>query len=68
MSRLQGGEIVDVVILSAASLDELIRLGVITKEGRYDLARCGNWCCRSDRRFRSPGSIWSDRYRRTFRR
>ncbi|MGZ5091677.1 MAG: substrate-binding domain-containing protein [Burkholderiales bacterium] len=41
MSRLQGGETVDLVILSAASLDELITLGIIANDARYDLARSG---------------------------
>ncbi|MEA3158265.1 MAG: molybdate transport system substrate-binding protein [Betaproteobacteria bacterium] len=41
MNRLQDGETVDIVILSAASLDELIRLGLVAKKGRYDLARSG---------------------------
>ena len=39
MSRLKGGEIVDLVILSAASLDELRKAGLITD--RTDLARSG---------------------------
>ncbi|MGZ5160345.1 MAG: substrate-binding domain-containing protein [Burkholderiales bacterium] len=41
MIRLQGGETVDLVILSAASLDELITLGIIANDARYDLARSG---------------------------
>jgi len=39
MSRLKGGETVDLVILSAASLDELVTAGVIAN--RVDLARSG---------------------------
>lgn len=39
MSRLKSGETVDLVILSAASLDELIKAGIIAK--RTDLARSG---------------------------
>ena len=39
MSRLKGGEIVDLVILSAASLDELIKAGIVAS--RFDLAKSG---------------------------
>lgn len=39
MSRLKGGEVVDLVILSAASLDELIKAGIVGN--RVDLARSG---------------------------
>jgi len=39
MSRLKGGETVDLVILSAASLDELRKAGLISE--RTDLARSG---------------------------
>ncbi|MFN7085593.1 MAG: substrate-binding domain-containing protein [Burkholderiales bacterium] len=39
MSRLKDGEPVDVVILAATALDELIRAGIVT--GRTDLARSG---------------------------
>jgi len=39
MSRLKGGETVDLVILSAASLEELRRAGLVS--GRTDLARSG---------------------------
>ncbi|HXV09271.1 MAG TPA: substrate-binding domain-containing protein [Burkholderiales bacterium] len=39
MSRLKGGETVDLVILSAASLDELVAAGIVAK--RIDLARSG---------------------------
>lgn len=39
MGRLKGGEAVDLVILSAASLDELLRAGIITE--RTDLAKSG---------------------------
>jgi molybdate transport system substrate-binding protein len=40
MSRLKGGETVDLVILSAA-FDELIELGVIARGNRFDLAKSG---------------------------
>ena len=39
MSRLKGGEIVDLVILSAASLEELRNAGIVTD--RTDLAKSG---------------------------
>lgn len=39
MNRLKGGETVDLVILSAASLDELVTAGIIAR--RVDLARSG---------------------------
>jgi len=39
MTRLKGGETVDLVILSAASLDELVTAGIIAN--RVDLARSG---------------------------
>ena len=39
MSRLKGGEIVDLVILSAASLEELRNTGIVTD--RTDLAKSG---------------------------
>lgn len=39
MARLKGGEQVDLVILSAAALDELIQAGIIAE--RFDLARSG---------------------------
>ena len=39
MSRLKGGETVDLVILSAASLDELATAGIVAN--RVDLARSG---------------------------
>ena len=39
MNRLKGGETTDLVILSAASLDELIRAGVVSE--RFDLAKSG---------------------------
>lgn len=39
MSRLKSGEPVDLVILSAASLDELMKAGIIAT--RYDLAKSG---------------------------
>jgi molybdate transport system substrate-binding protein len=39
MSRLKGGERVDLVLLSAAAIDELAGLGIIA--ARYDLAKSG---------------------------
>jgi len=39
MNRLKGGEVVDLVILSAASLDDLIKAGIVGK--RVDLAKSG---------------------------
>jgi len=39
MSRLKGGEAVDLVILSASSLDELIKAGIIAD--RQDIAKSG---------------------------
>jgi molybdate transport system substrate-binding protein len=39
MSRLKGGEATDVVILSAAALEELARAGIIAE--RFDLAKSG---------------------------
>jgi molybdate transport system substrate-binding protein len=39
MSRLKGGEAVDLVILSAASLDELRKAGIVTE--RTDLVKSG---------------------------
>ncbi len=41
MSRLKGGETVDLVIMSAASLDELIKCGMIAPGNRFDLAKSG---------------------------
>ena len=41
MNRLKGGETVDVVILSAGSLDELIQAGRVVPGSRVDLARSG---------------------------
>ncbi len=41
MNRLKGGEIVDLVILSAASLDELVKQGMIAPGNRFDLAKSG---------------------------
>ena len=41
MSRLKGGETVDLVIMSAASLDELIGAGIVAAGDRYDIARSG---------------------------
>lgn len=39
MNRLKGGETVDLVILSAASLDELMKAGIVSE--RFDLAKSG---------------------------
>lgn len=39
MNRLKGGETTDLVILSAASLDELMQAGIISE--RFDLAKSG---------------------------
>lgn len=39
MARLRGGETVDLVVLSAAALDELIKAGIVSS--RTDLARSG---------------------------
>lgn len=41
MSRLKGGETVDLVIMSAASLDELIKAGIVAPGSRFDLAKSG---------------------------
>lgn len=41
MSRLKGGEIVDLVILAADAIDELIKLGKIAPGSRVDLAKSG---------------------------
>ena len=41
MSRLKGGETVDLVIMSAASLAELIEHGMIDPGNRFDLAKSG---------------------------
>ena len=41
MSRLKGGEIVDLVILAADAIDELIELGKLAAGSRVDLARSG---------------------------
>lgn len=41
MKRLKAGEIVDLVILSAAAIDELIEAGRIARGGRVDLAKSG---------------------------
>src|SRR5687767_5562219 len=39
MSRLKGGEAVDLVILSAAALDDLSKAGIVAS--RHDLAKSG---------------------------
>ena len=41
MNRLKGGETVDLVIMSAASLDELVRHGMIAPGNRFNLAKSG---------------------------
>ncbi len=41
MQRLKDGEIVDMMILSAAALDEIIHAGLVAPEDRFDLATCG---------------------------
>jgi molybdate transport system substrate-binding protein len=41
MNRLKGGETVDLVIMSAASLDELVTHGMIAPGNRFDLAKSG---------------------------
>jgi len=41
MTRLKGGEVVDMMIMSAAAVDELIRSGLVATSDRYDLATCG---------------------------
>lgn len=41
MSRLKGGEMVDLVIMSAASLDELTEHGMIDPANRFNLAKSG---------------------------
>ena len=39
MERLKGGEAVDLVILSSASLDELVKAGIVSQ--RFDIAKSG---------------------------
>jgi molybdate transport system substrate-binding protein len=41
LTRLKGGEIVDLVIMAGNSIDELIKLGKLAPGSRVDLARCG---------------------------
>lgn len=41
MRRLQGGETVDLVIMAAGSIDELIALGRLAQGSRVDLAKSG---------------------------
>jgi molybdate transport system substrate-binding protein len=41
MKRMKEGEIVDLVIVSAPSIDELKGLGIVASNGRADLATCG---------------------------
>lgn len=39
MERLKGGETADLVILSAAALEEMMKTGIVAQ--RFDLAKCG---------------------------
>jgi molybdate transport system substrate-binding protein len=41
MSRLRNGEAVDLLVMAASSIDELIATGNVQPGGRVDLARCG---------------------------
>lgn len=41
MSRLKGGETTDLVIMSGASLDELIQAGIVAAGDRCDIAKSG---------------------------
>jgi molybdate transport system substrate-binding protein len=41
MTRLKGGEVVDFMIMSAASLDELVQAGVVAAQDRFDFAKSG---------------------------
>jgi molybdate transport system substrate-binding protein len=41
MRRLKGGETVDLVIIAADSLDELIKLGKVAPDSRIDIAKSG---------------------------
>lgn len=41
ISRLKGGETVDLVIMSAALLDELIKAGIVAAGNRFDIAKSG---------------------------
>jgi len=41
VSRLKAGETVDLVILSAAAIDDLGTLGIVAPGGRFDLAKSG---------------------------
>lgn len=41
MRRLTGGETVDLVIMGASSIDELIKLGKLAADSRVDLAKSG---------------------------
>ena len=41
MKRMKDGEIVDLIIVSAPSIDELRALGIVAADGRIDLATCG---------------------------
>lgn len=41
MRRMKAGEIVDLIIVSAPSVEELKKLGIVAAEGRADLATCG---------------------------
>jgi len=41
MSRLKGGEVVDMMIMSSVAVDELVGSGVVAPADRFDLATCG---------------------------
>lgn len=41
LSRLRNGEPVDLLVLAASTIDELIAAGMIARGGRIDLAQCG---------------------------
>lgn len=41
LNRLKGGETVEIVILPAAAIDELVGLGIVAPDGKFDLARSG---------------------------
>lgn len=41
MRRLKGGEVVDMMIMSSAAVDELVGCGVVAPADRFDLATCG---------------------------
>jgi molybdate transport system substrate-binding protein len=41
MKRMKNGEVVDLIIVSAPSIEELKQLGIVGADGRCDLAACG---------------------------